>query len=80
MTTTTTNDQLANLPIPAGATYVYAWADVEFGSPHRYFRGGSWVVNRDDSDTDLSVMVDGCQYSPDGRVARFIMVAEGDTD
>jgi hypothetical protein len=34
VTTTTTNDQLANLPIPAGATYVYAWADVEFGSPH----------------------------------------------
>jgi hypothetical protein len=78
MTSTSLRD-LANVPHPAGVTFVDDWVDVECGDPHRYFRGSSWAVERDDSDKDLSVLIDGAQR-PDGRVKRFILVAEGDTE
>jgi hypothetical protein len=38
MTSTSLRD-LANVPHPAGVTFVDDWVDVECGDPHRYFRG-----------------------------------------
>jgi hypothetical protein len=67
MTSTSLRD-LANVPHPAGVTFVDDWVDVECGDPHRYFRGSSWAVERDDSDKDLSVLIDGAQR-PDGLIA-----------
>jgi hypothetical protein len=72
--TTTTPAKLANIPHPAGAVEVCPWCDT--GS---YFQGGSWVVERNTKDDDFSVQIDGTQYA-DGRVKRFIMVAEGNTE
>jgi hypothetical protein len=46
------------------------WTDLA-SAPHRYFTGSPWVLDR-----DVSVSIDGTQ-DPDGRVTRFILVAEG---
>jgi hypothetical protein len=74
-TTTATTTDLANVPHPAGATAVFEWYDTQPGpySAQRYFRGGSWVVERDNRDTDMCVQVDGVQNA-DGRVERFVVL------
>jgi hypothetical protein len=69
---------LANIPYPAGATFVDDWVDGECNDPHRYFRGSLRIVERH-SDNDFSVLIDGAQR-PGGRVKRFILVADGDTE
>jgi hypothetical protein len=73
-----TPDQLANVPLPAGAVKVYDWDDIEFNDPHRYFTGTRRVVERD-TDEDISVLVDGTQR-PDGRIVRVITVVDGDRE
>ena len=35
---TTTTDNFANVPHPAGAVEVCDWTDVQYNDPNRYFR------------------------------------------
>jgi hypothetical protein len=72
----TTN--LPDLPVPAGAIRVYEWADVNSGTPSRYFVCGSWTVDRDGG-RDLTVSVDGIQRG-DGATSREIVLLDGDTE
>ena len=77
MTTTTTTD-LADFAHPAGAVHVAEWYDTQPGpyQARRYFRGSTWVVNRE-SDDDIAIQIDGTQGAG-GDVTRQIMVIEGD--
>jgi hypothetical protein len=56
--TTTTNPH-PHVPNPAGAVRVCEWHDVATPTPGRYFTGSSWVVERENRDTDIMVLVDG---------------------
>lgn len=60
MSTTTTIDDLANVPRPAGATEVYDWEDLP-DAPSRYFVGSSWLIERDNED-NLNVVINGTQW------------------
>jgi hypothetical protein len=74
MTTTTTTDNLANVPHPAGATAVHEWDPyADTATTTRYFRGGSWVIERADRAIDMCLQVDGIQHA-DGRVERFVVL------
>ena len=82
-TITTTTANLANVPHPAGAVQVHDWMGPRIGEEPdgstdcaRYFLGGSWVVERNSSDTDICIEVDGIQHG-DGRVERVVVV-DGD--
>jgi hypothetical protein len=81
--TTTTNDQLANVPHPAGATHVDAWYDMQFGiaEARRPFTGSSRVIERDErlNDEDIVVQIDGSQGTA-GDVTRHIMVYNGNRE
>jgi hypothetical protein len=82
MTTTTTNDSLANVPHPAGAVKVCDWDDLQAGTEHatRYFRGSSRLIERDgDIDKDITVEIYGTQ-SVAGDVVRRIMAIVDDRD
>jgi hypothetical protein len=70
---------LVNVPLPAGSVRVYEWDDVDTGAPSRYFVGDQWVVERDESDRDITIRVDGTQRS-DGRASRQILVLDGNTE
>jgi hypothetical protein len=73
MTTTTT----PGLPLPAGSITVYHWYDTDTPEPGRYFRGGSWVIERDNRDTDMCLQVDGVQRH-DGTVERLVVLDDDD--
>ena len=64
---TTTTDHLANMPHPAGATCVCDWHDTDTSHPGRYFRGGSWLIERDNRSTDMCLQVDGMPGVGDSR-------------
>ena len=86
---TTTTDNLANVPFPAGATQVHDWYDPDgrIGEPapvefrpdvRRSFQGSSWVVERPDQDRDVHVLIDGEQLA-DGRVAERVITLDDDS-
>lgn len=62
-----------DMPLPPGAMYVDDWYDIDSPEPARYFRGSSWLIKRDNRNTDMCLLVDGSQYV-DGRVNRFVVL------
>ena len=79
MTPTTTPDNLANVPYPAGAIIVSDWYDADSPDCARCFAGTSWVVERDERDRDLEVDINGVQHR-DGSIERIIALTDGATD
>jgi hypothetical protein len=65
--TTTTN--LANVPAPAGAVSISDWYDTDTPNPGRYFRGSSWVIERNNRNTDMCLQVDGTLWGDGGPSA-----------
>jgi hypothetical protein len=71
---TPTPQTFANVPLRAGAVEVVDWCD-----DARYFKGSSWVVERNDRRRDIHVYIDGLQRL-DGRVERYLYVSAVDAD
>jgi hypothetical protein len=74
----TSTTDLANIPHPAGATYVSDWdasADPDAG---RYFRGTKRVIDRtdDEHNDDIHVEIWG-EQTREGEVSRYVEVSEG---
>jgi len=78
MTTTITTEDLANVPDPAGATYVADWDNPADPAAGRYFRGTKRVIDRADDPYkgDLEVKSWGVQ-AREGDVRRYVDVTEG---
>jgi hypothetical protein len=53
---TPTPQTFANVPLPAGAVEVVDWRD-----DARYFKGSSWVIQRNYRHQDIHVYIDGLQ-------------------
>jgi hypothetical protein len=66
---TVTTNPYPDAPIPAGATRVYDWYDLDT-EPARYFAGPRRVIARHKRNHTL-VLVDGTQWA-DGRIERII--------
>jgi hypothetical protein len=64
----------ADMERPGGSVVVLGW---ESGTDSRYFRGTSWVIERNNRETDMCVDVVGTQYG-DGRVERFVGLDDDD--
>ena len=75
----TTTTDLANIPCPAGATYVAEWDDPRYPDPTapRYFRGTQWLIDRTDDpyNPDLVVEIWGTQ-SRERAVERHVDVLD----
>jgi len=75
---------LGCIPPPAGAVVVSDWYDdnepmnappptVAKSGVNRYFRGSSWVIERDNRETDMCLTVDGIQRH-DGSADRYVVL------
>lgn len=76
-----TTNQLANVPLPAGAVRIVGggWEHLDItGLPVRYFDGTPRGVELDERHDDIEVLIAGTQYA-DGRVQREIMLYTLDT-
>ena len=79
---TINTDNPANVPLPAGCVRVYDWDPPEvtgYPTASRYFVGTSRVVEVEQHEEDITVTVDGMQWS-DGRVERSILVDQTHPD
>ena len=76
-TTTITTKDLANVPHPAGATYVDNWDSDVAPEANRYWHGAPRTVHLGENSHrhDVQVRVAGSQH-PDGRVERYIEVED----
>ena len=77
MTTTSTTDNLANVPHPADATEVTEWVDRGTPDVARFFSGTSRVVEREHR--DILINIDGAQYG-NGAVRRMIVLIDSECD
>ncbi len=66
---------LRQIPMPAGATFVDDWTDLETDTPFRYFEGARRTIDRPHHDTDIEIYISGMQHR-DGSVTRDIVVHE----
>ena len=75
--TTTTPDNLVNIPVPAGATHVCEWDNPRYPDPTapRYFSGTQRFIDRSDDQYNGNIVVEiwGTQ-SREGDVKRFVDV------
>src|SRR5262245_29578328 len=77
-TMTTTHPTIhPDIPIPAGAVHVYGRYDTDTPTPARYFRGSSWLIERDNRATHIRLQVDGTQHQ-DGTVTRSVVLDDDD--
>ena len=87
-TTTTSTDDLANIPHPPGATHVHEWFNDDQppgavvnhvnAETRRYFLGTSRRVSCPDV-PNITVSIDGYQHA-DGHAVRYIVVDTVHTD
>lgn len=76
----------SDVPLPAGATEVYEWADAGTPDAYRQFTASRHVIDFDLGENfsrpwteDIEVRVEGSQY-PDGCVRREIVVDQLNAD
>ena len=71
----TTINPLRQIPMPAGATFVDDWTDLDTDTPFRYFEGARRTIDRQHRDTDIEVYISGAQHR-DGSATHDVVVHE----